>query len=165
MHPTGEAQDGEVTLRPPPLSLALLLAALGVPAALLLGLLSGSAGWGWPASDILWLIRVPRVLAAFGTGAALALSGALIQLVTRNPLGDPHVLGVTSGASVGALLALMLTPAGWLFAPEIGATLGALGAMSLVFRAGLAQPGSQCAGHTTGYGRCAAGRRDDRRSL
>lgn len=122
-----------MTLRPPPLALATLLAALGVPAALLLGLLSGSAGWGWASPDILWLIRVPRVLAAFGTGAALALSGALIQLVTRNPLGDPYVLGVTSGASVGALFALMLAPAGMLFAPEIGATLGALGAMTLVF--------------------------------
>jgi iron complex transport system permease protein len=120
-------------LKPPPLSIALLLASLCVPAALLLGLLSGSSGWGWPGHDILWLIRVPRVLAAFGTGAALAVSGALIQLVTRNPLGDPHILGITSGASVGALLTLMLAPAGWFFAPEVGATLGALAAMSLVF--------------------------------
>ncbi|MEN9490912.1 MAG: hypothetical protein RJA63_1361 [Pseudomonadota bacterium] len=122
-----------MTLKPPPLTLALLLAVLGVPAALLLGLLSGSSGWGWPSEEILWLIRLPRVLAAFGTGAALALAGALIQLVTRNPLGDPHVLGVTSGASVGALLMLMLAPAGMLLAPEIGAVIGALGAMSLVF--------------------------------
>lgn len=122
-----------MTLKPPPLTLALLLAALGVPAALLLGLLSGSSGWGWPEDQIFWLIRLPRVLAAFGTGAALALAGALIQLVTRNPLGDPHVLGVTSGASVGALLALLLLPAGFLLGPELGATLGALGAMSLVF--------------------------------
>jgi iron complex transport system permease protein len=96
-------------------------------------LLCGSSGWGWANGDILWLIRVPRVLAAFGTGAALALSGALIQLVTRNPLGDPHVLGVTSGASVGALLALLLLPAGFWFGPELGATLGALASMTMVF--------------------------------
>lgn len=120
-------------LKPPPIVLACLLAALLVPTALLIGLLSGSSGWGWPTGDILWLIRVPRVLAAFGTGAALALSGALIQLVTRNPLGDPHVLGVTSGASVGALLALLLLPTGFWFGPEIGASLGALAAMTLVF--------------------------------
>jgi iron complex transport system permease protein len=120
-------------LRPPPLVLACLLATLLVPAALLLGLLSGSSGWGWPNADILWLIRMPRVLAAFGTGAALALSGALIQLVTRNPLGDPHVLGVTSGASVGALLALLLLPEGFWLGPEIGAMLGALASMTLVF--------------------------------
>lgn len=122
-----------MTLRPPPLTLALLLAAIGVPAALLLGLLAGSSGWGWPQGEIFWLIRLPRVLAAFGTGAALALAGALIQLVTRNPLGDPHILGITSGASVGALLTLLMAPVGSLFMPELGATLGALGAMSLVF--------------------------------
>ena len=121
-----------MTLKSPPLTLAILLAALFVPAALLLGLLSGSAGWGWPSEEIFWLIRLPRVLAAFGTGAALALAGALIQLVTRNPLGDPQVLGVTGGASVGALTALLLAPAA-AFAPELGATLGALGAMGLVF--------------------------------
>ncbi|MDB5887797.1 MAG: transporter permease, partial [Rhodocyclales bacterium] len=120
-------------LKPPPIVLACLLATLLVPAALLFGLLSGSSGWGWPNADILWLIRVPRVLAAFGTGAALALSGALIQLVTRNPLGDPHVLGVTSGASVGALLALLLLPAGFWLGPEVGAMLGALASMTLVF--------------------------------
>jgi iron complex transport system permease protein len=122
-----------MTLKPPPLTLALLLALTGVPVALLVGLLSGSSGWGWPDANILWLIRVPRVLAAFGTGAALALAGALIQLVTRNPLGDPQILGITSGASVGALLALMLAPVGLSLAPELGATLGALAAMSLVF--------------------------------
>ncbi len=122
-----------MTLKPPPLALALLLAALAVPAALALGLLSGSAGWGWPSAEIFWLIRVPRVLAAFGTGAALALGGALIQLVTRNPLADPHVLGVTSGASLGAVLMLMFAPAGLLLAAEAGAVGGALAAMSLVF--------------------------------
>ncbi|MDQ7989920.1 MAG: iron ABC transporter permease [Candidatus Dactylopiibacterium sp.] len=121
-----------MTLRPPPLALALALAALGVPAALALSLLSGSAGWGVPSSEIFWLIRVPRVLAAFGTGAALALAGALIQLVTRNPLADPHVLGVTSGASLGAVLMLVVA-GGVPFAAETGAVAGALGAMTLVF--------------------------------
>lgn len=121
-----------MNLKPPPLALAALIALVSVPAALALGLLAGSAGWGWPSADIFWLLRLPRVLAAFGTGAALAVAGALIQLVTRNPLGDPQVLGVSSGASVGALLALMLVPTLPL-AAESGATLGALAAMSLVF--------------------------------
>jgi iron complex transport system permease protein len=111
----------------------MIAAAIGVLLALGLGLLSGSSGWGWPAHDILWLIRVPRVLAAFGTGAALALAGALIQLVTRNPLGDPAVMGVSSGASVGALLVILLFPAGLPFGSEIGAMLGALLSMTLVF--------------------------------
>lgn len=120
-------------LRAPPLALALLLAAITVPASFALGLLAGSAGWGWPSDEIFWLIRLPRVLAAFGSGAALALAGALIQLVTRNPLADPHVLGVTSGASLGAVLMLLLAPAGLLLAPETGAVAGAVVAMTMVF--------------------------------
>jgi len=120
-------------IKQPHLALATLVAGCSVLLAFALGLLSGSSGWGWPAHDIVWLIRVPRALAAFGTGAALALAGALIQLVTRNPLGDPHVLGVTSGASVGALLAILLLPAGMHFGPEIGAMAGALLSMTLVF--------------------------------
>jgi iron complex transport system permease protein len=120
-------------LKSPPLALAMPVAACCVLLAFALGLFSGSSGWGWPTHDIFWLIRVPRVLAAFGTGSALALAGALIQLVTRNPLADPHVLGVTSGASVGALLAILLLPAGVNFGPEIGAMLGALLSMTLVF--------------------------------
>lgn len=117
----------------PKVTLATIVSAGSVVAALALGMLAGSSGWGWPTHDILWLIRVPRMLAAFGTGASLALAGALIQLVTRNPLGDPQVLGVTGGASVGALLAILLVPAGMHFAPEAGALFGALLSMSLVF--------------------------------
>lgn len=117
----------------PSLVTAVTLAVVFVAAALALGVLSGSSGWGIPAHDILWKIRVPRVLAAFGTGAALALAGAIIQLVTRNPLGDPHVLGVTGGASVGAVLSILFVPTSFRWAIEIGAMLGALASMTLVF--------------------------------
>jgi iron complex transport system permease protein len=58
--------------------------------------------------EIVWDVRVPRVLAAFACGALLALSGALLQVLLRNPLADPYILGVSGGASVGALLALVL---------------------------------------------------------
>ncbi|CAL9656403.1 Petrobactin import system permease protein FpuB [Streptomyces sp. enrichment culture] len=59
--------------------------------------------------------RVPRVLAALGAGAALALSGTLVQAVTRNPLADPSVLGVSGGAALGAVLLVTTVPAagGW----------------------------------------------------
>ncbi len=122
-----------MTLKAPPVVSALGLTVVLVPAALALGSLCGSSGWGCPTPDILWLIRVPRVLAAFGTGAALALAGALIQLVTRNPLADPQVLGVTGGASVGAILVILLVPASPHVGPEIGAMGGALSSMALVF--------------------------------
>jgi iron complex transport system permease protein len=120
-------------LKQPPIALAVTVAGFAVPLAIALGLLSGSSGWGWPSHEILWHIRLPRVLAAFGTGMALAVAGALIQLVTRNPLGDPHVLGITSGASVGAVLAMVLLPAGMRFGPEIGAMVGAIATMVVVF--------------------------------
>src|SRR5436190_10558407 len=113
---------------------ALALLAMSVCA---LGLAAGSSGWGWAASDIVWQIRAPRVLAGFGVGAALALSGALMQLLTRNALADPYVLGVSGGASVGALTAMLsgaLAGASWFaeWGIATGAALGAFGASLLL---------------------------------
>jgi iron complex transport system permease protein len=51
-------------------------------------------------------LRLPRALTAFSTGALLALAGALMQVLLRNPLADPYVLGISGGAAVGALLAM-----------------------------------------------------------
>lgn len=58
--------------------------------------------------DVIWQIRAPRVLGAFACGALLAFAGALLQVLLRNALADPYILGVSSGASLGALLALAL---------------------------------------------------------
>lgn len=128
-----EAERQEARLVTPSRTLSTALLASFVLAASLLGLLSGSSGWGVPEYDILWKIRVPRMLAAFGTGAGLALAGAIIQLLTRNPLGDPHVLGVTGGASVGAILSILVVPTASHWTLEIGAMLGASASMTLVF--------------------------------
>jgi iron complex transport system permease protein len=106
---------------------AAMLAALAVA----LGLAAGSAGWA-PGDEILWRIRAPRVLAGFGAGAALAFAGAVMQLLTRNALADPAVLGVSGGAGVGALLAMLLVPAAGHWAPMAGAALGAGAAASLL---------------------------------
>lgn len=57
---------------------------------------------------IVWELRLPRVLAAAAVGAALALCGAVMQTLTRNPLADPYLLGLSSGASVGAVIVLVL---------------------------------------------------------
>ncbi|HUP08458.1 MAG TPA: iron ABC transporter permease [Caldimonas sp.] len=105
-------------------------------AALALALASGSSGWGYAAADIVWQVRAPRVLAGFGAGAALALAGALMQLLTRNALADPYVLGVSGGASVGALAAIAIGAAlgahgEWLVVG--GAMAGAIGAAALLF--------------------------------
>jgi iron complex transport system permease protein len=87
---------------------ALMLTALVAVSACGVGVLAGSTGIGAASPEIFWQIRVPRVLAGFGAGAALALAGALMQLLTRNALADPYVLGVAGGASVGALGTLLL---------------------------------------------------------
>ncbi|MEV0253645.1 iron ABC transporter permease [Streptomyces sp. NPDC050732] len=83
--------------------------------------------------------RVPRVLAALLAGAALALAGTLIQAVTRNPLADPGILGVTNGAAVGAVLLVTTVPAAGSWSVAAGAFTGA--AVSAVIVFGLAAKG------------------------
>lgn len=91
--------------------------------------LSG-AGEGLEAAVVLEL-RLPRALSAFVTGGLLALAGALMQVLLRNPLADPYVLGVSGGAAVAALLVIMTGAGGaWLSA---GAFSGAMLSMLLVF--------------------------------
>ena len=77
---------------------------------------------------IVWDIRLPRVLTAAAVGAGLAICGAVMQALTRNPLADPYLLGLSSGASVGAVL-MMLAGASVLL--PVGAFVGALAAMAL----------------------------------
>ncbi|RPI14907.1 MAG: iron ABC transporter permease [Lysobacterales bacterium] len=83
------------------------------------------------AQEVVTGLRLPRALAAFAVGGLLAVSGAILQVLLRNPLADPYVLGVSGGASVAALLAIMLG------LPALGvdgfAAAGALAACLLVF--------------------------------
>ncbi|HES77258.1 MAG TPA: iron ABC transporter permease, partial [bacterium] len=125
--------------RRPVLILALMLmASIGI---LLANLGFGSSGWVWPhflASEgvellehnIVMQLRLPRTLAALAVGGLLALAGSLIQALTRNPLADPYILGISGGAAVGGLLAILLGLAAWM--QQISAALGAFGALLLV---------------------------------
>ena len=76
-------------------------------------------------------LRLPRALAAFTTGGALALAGALLQVLLKNPLADPYVLGVSGGAAVAALTAMLLGAAAWLV--PTAAFAGAFASTVLVF--------------------------------
>lgn len=72
-----------------------------------------------------WQIRFPRTLAVLLVGAALALSGAVMQALFENPLAEPGLLGVSNGAGVGLIAAVLLgqgqLPAGrWAYAPSLG---------------------------------------------
>ncbi len=76
-------------------------------------------------------LRLPRTLSAFATGGLLAVAGALMQVLLRNPLADPYVLGLSGGAAVGALLAMLAGAAGFLISGS--AFAGAMLATLLVF--------------------------------
>lgn len=89
--------------------------------------------WTMGRENIVWAVRLPRVILAAIVGAALAIVGAALQSVTRNPLADPHLLGISSGAALGAVIALLHT--GMIFGVvtvPVFAFLGALFAMFLV---------------------------------
>lgn len=64
-------------------------------------------GFSLPADAIFWKLRLPRMLTAVVAGASLALTGAQMQAVFRNPLADPHIMGVSGGAGLGAALAAL----------------------------------------------------------
>jgi iron complex transport system permease protein len=76
-------------------------------------------------------LRASRALVAFATGGALALAGLMMQALLRNPLADPYVLGVSSGASVGALLALLLMASTLMV--DVAALVGAVSVSLLLY--------------------------------
>jgi iron complex transport system permease protein len=113
---------------PPVMLLALTQGSVATSPGDLLCALAGEPGT--PGTVILEL-RLPRALSAFAVGGMLALAGTLLQVLLRNPLADPYVLGVSGGASVGALGAMLLGAGGlWVTGPAFA---GALGAVFAVF--------------------------------
>ncbi len=135
----------------------------------LLSLLPGRAGWLLPwnldgidaelARLIFWELRIPRLLLALLVGAALGLAGAVLQGLTRNPLAEPGLLGVSSGAAFGAVLAIysglgaafalaipLLGFAGALLGTMLTLVLGAGGGVLSLILAGAAVSGLLLAG-------------------
>lgn len=95
-----------------------------------------SPDWESKTENIIWNIRFPRVLMAFIVGAGLSLCGVLMQALTKNPMADPYVLGISSGASSGAVCVIIL---GWFsfmggYSVIFGATIGAALSISLSMR-------------------------------
>ena len=76
-------------------------------------LLCGGGGFSAAQGVVLWKLRVPRVLTAMLCGGALAVAGAGMQSLFRNPLADPHILGVSGGAGLGAAVAVVLLGTAW----------------------------------------------------
>lgn len=84
--------------------------------------------------DIVWLIRLPRIILAVAVGMGLSVSGLVMQAIVKNPLADPYVLGVSSGASLGATLAILLGVGSFLGPNYVGvaAFIGAFGVSVMV---------------------------------
>ena len=126
--------------RVPLIVLLALIAAGSVFIALLFGSLSLTTGQVFDAlvrpvpgvvDDVIWQLRLPRVLAAFACGGLLATSGVLLQVLLRNPLADPYILGISGGAALGALGAVLLGIG--VAGSNVAALAGALGAIAIVF--------------------------------
>lgn len=90
---------------------------------------------------IVWELRMPRVLTAAAVGAGLALCGVVMQALTRNPLADPYLLGLSSGASVGAVIVIVLGVGLLLpFAAFAGALIALAATLALANAAGALTP-------------------------
>ncbi|WP_199037630.1 FecCD family ABC transporter permease [Glycomyces salinus] len=91
-------------------------------------------GAATPAEEfIVWRIRLPRLATALAVGACLGLSGAIFQTLTRNPLGSPDILGLTQGASSGALVAIVFLSGASTTVVAGSAAVGALGAGLVIY--------------------------------
>lgn len=125
------------------IAVLLLLAPFSLAAALMLGSVDFSLPQVWQGligngmeAEIVRQLRLPRALSAFACGGLLAMAGVLLQVLLRNPLADPYILGMSGGAAVGALGAMLL---GLPFALVNGAALsGALAVTAVVFWVALA---------------------------
>ncbi|MDP3371211.1 MAG: iron ABC transporter permease [Brevundimonas sp.] len=125
-----------------------------IAAAAVLGILLGETLFGMaqmiqafndPASgsaEVLWQVRAPRVATALMVGAALGLSGAVMQGLLRNPLADPGVLGISASAALAAAAAIVLGAAAIPGAVEVSALIGAAlaGALLILFAARVRSP-------------------------
>jgi len=103
-------------------ALSLMVGSVAAPWAEVIGALRGDRGDALTA--IVLDLRLPRALSAFAVGALLALAGALLQALLRNPLADPYVLGISGGASVAALITLAAGAALWVM--QLASAAGAL---------------------------------------
>jgi len=124
-------------------TLTILLIVL-VPLSLILAIRTGSVSMSWQElwlalqnsgsavhHSIIYDLRLPRALAAFAVGGMLALAGVLLQVLLRNPLADPYIMGISGGAAVAALLATLAGLSGILLTSS--AFTGGLIAMLIVF--------------------------------
>lgn len=123
------------------MAIALTIGAVSLPLETVISVVTRRLGFGDSGvtlldDQIVWQLRMPRVLGAAATGAGLAIAGAVLQSLTRNDLADPYLLGLSGGATVGAVSVIVLgVSIGGLLASSMiafGAFAGALAALAVV---------------------------------
>lgn len=134
------APYGQTKWRISMLAIFAILACLGILISIRLGSVPISLEEIWAGlqgrmgihEQIFLNIRLPRTLVAAMVGMNLALSGAILQAIMKNPLADPHIIGISSGAGLAGIIVLLAFPtAGWLVTPA--AFIGAMGAALLIY--------------------------------
>ena len=109
--------------------LSVCLGSVEIPAAEVWQILAGGSGLH---EQILLNIRLPRTIVAALVGINLALSGAILQAVMKNPLADPHIIGISSGAGLAGILVMLALP-GWAFLVTPVAFAGAMLAALIIY--------------------------------
>jgi iron complex transport system permease protein len=112
------------------LAISLMKGAVDIPPAAIVKAISG--GVSGVQTQIIWNIRLPRTLVGALVGLNLAMAGAILQAVMKNPLADPHLIGISAGAGLAGIIVLILFPKmEYLLTPV--AFIGAMGAASLIY--------------------------------
>ncbi|TDR32721.1 iron complex transport system permease protein [Hydromonas duriensis] len=129
MRPTDHSHHSNF-IKPPPYArtgVVLFVSILIAISVIVLGLTAGALDL---SEAVFWQLRLPRVLASFGVGGLLALAGLMLQVLLRNPLAEPYMLGAASGASFCVLLGMLMGGSWWL--QQSLALFGALVALGLM---------------------------------
>jgi cobalamin transport system permease protein len=100
------------------------------------GALAGSSTIPESARTIILEIRLPRILLAITVGAGLSVAGVVFQALLRNPLAEPYILGISSGGTIGAIIAIGLSVGATAFTTPAASFLGSLAVMAVVYSIG-----------------------------
>ena len=113
--------------------IALSLGSVPVPMGNVVGSFTGSGSVSAAERTIILEIRLPRLLLAIIVGSGLSIAGLVFQALLRNPLAEPYILGISSGGTVGAILAMTLTAGAGIFTVPLASFAGSTAVMGLVY--------------------------------
>jgi iron complex transport system permease protein len=114
-------------------AVGLSVGSVPIPFSRIIGLMSGSGSVSETDRTILLSIRLPRIVLAILVGSGLSVAGAVFQALLRNPLAEPYILGISSGGTVGAILAIGLSLGASYITTPVASFIGSAAVMFLVY--------------------------------